>query len=308
MRVFVTGGSGFLGYEVVTELLARGHDCAVLARGDIGATRLAPLEKRIVYVRADLFSEQSYRIALALFQPLALIHCAWHGAAGASADEVYQLDNVPATGWLVNAAIGAGAKTIIGVGTQAEYGQKSGAIAETASANPTTLYGVAKLAACGATMTLASSRGARAVWARGFALYGPGDGDGRRLLSMVLKSLRERRAPQLTRCEQMWDFLHVHDAARAIVALLECPDARGVFNFGSGEPARLRDVVLTMRDLAAPGIEPAFGAVPYRSDQVMHLEADISRIRRETGWSPRIPLSRGLVELVAGIHAESAAA
>jgi nucleoside-diphosphate-sugar epimerase len=308
MRVFVTGGSGFLGYEIVAELLARGHECATLARGDIGVTRLAHLGKRITFVRADLFAPESYRIALARFQPRALIHCAWHGAAGVSADDLRQLDNVRATESLVNAAIDAGARIILGVGSQAEYGPKSGAITETASADPTTLYGVAKLAACGATSNLASAHGARDAWARVFALYGPGDDDGRRLISMVLRALREGRAPELTRCEQMWDFLHVRDAARAIVALLECPTARGVFNIGSGAPARLRDVVLTLRDLVAPRIEPAFGAVPYRPDQVMHLEADISRIRRETGWCPQIPLSSGLAELAARPGAGRAAA
>jgi nucleoside-diphosphate-sugar epimerase len=42
-----------------------------------------------------------------------------------------------------------------------------------------------------------------------------------------------------------------------------------------------------------------FGAVPYRPDQVMWLEADISRLQADTGWSPMVSLEAGLDEMAA---------
>ena len=41
-----------------------------------------------------------------------------------------------------------------------------------------------------------------------------------------------------------------------------------------------------------------FGAMPYRPDQVMYLEADISKLTAATGWKPRIGLADGIKETV----------
>ncbi len=305
MRIVLTGASGFLGCEVARQLVARGHDCAVLLRrDDLAQTRLAPLAGRVRIISGDLFSPESYRAALRPFAPEALIHCAWQGVAGADRNDIRQLDNIVATGRLVESAAESGAQIIIGVGSQAEYGQKPGPVGEEAAAEPTTLYGVAKLAAGQAVLNIAAERGLRAAWGRVFSLYGPG-ADGPWLVPSLIRAFLAEQAPELTSCEQIWEFTHVADAAAAIIALLES-DARGLFNIGSGAPVRLRDAVLLLRDLTAPQIEPLFGRVAYRPDQIMHLEADMSRIRRATGWRPSVSLERGFAETVAWFRAKAA--
>lgn len=306
MRIVLTGASGFLGCEVARQLVARGHDCAVLLRrDDLAQTRLAPLAERVRIISGDLFSPESYRAALRQFAPEALIHCAWQGVAGAARNDIRQLDNIAATARLVEAAAESGARLVVGVGSQAEYGQKSGPTAEDAAAEPTTLYGIAKLAAGQAILNMAAERNIRAVWGRVFSLYGPGE-DGAWLVPSLIRAFLADRAPELTACEQIWEFTHVADAAAAIIALLESPEARGTFNIGSGEPVRLRDAVLLLRDLTAPRIVPLFGRVAYRPDQIMRLEADISRIRRATGWRPAVSLERGFAETVAWFRAKAA--
>jgi nucleoside-diphosphate-sugar epimerase len=61
----------------------------------------------------------------------------------------------------------------------------------------------------------------------------------------------------------------------------------------------VRDVVERIRDLAAPGMDLVFGEIPFRPDQVMDMEADVSRLRAATGWQPRISLEEGLEGTVA---------
>lgn len=303
MRIFVTGATGFLGFEVTKRLVDLGHDCAILSRrDDLASSRLASCSDRVHVIAGDVFQPDGYRAALRQFAPEAVIHCAWWGVAGADRNDIRQLDNIPAAGCLVEAAAESGAKIVIGVGSQAEYGQKRGAVPEDSAAEPTTLYGVAKLAAARAVLNIATERGVRAAWGRVFSLYGPGE-DRPWLVPSLIRDFMANRAPELTACEQIWEFTHVADAAAAIVALLDSDDARGVFNIGSGDPVRLRDAVLLLRDLVAPRIEPLFGRVAYRPDQVMHLEADISRIRDATGWRPNVSLPRGFAETVAWFRA-----
>jgi len=298
MKVFVTGATGFLGAEITRALLSRGHDCAALTRADIRATRLAPLASRVSAIRGDLLAPRSYREALQNFRPDALIHCGWGGVWGSERNDPRQIDNASAAARLAQIALDAGARVLVGVGSQAEYGPKNEAIREDDPAAPTTLYGVAKLAAAGAFSTLAEIHGARAVWGRAFSLYGP-EGDGPWLVPSLLRAFRDRKPPELTHYEQTWEFTHVRDAARAYVALLETPTASGLFNVACGAPVRLRDAVLMLRDLVAPGLEPLFGRIPYRPDQVMRLNVRIDRIRDATGWRPEITLEDGFAETAA---------
>jgi len=303
MKIFLTGASGFLGGATLRALVAQGHDCAVLHRGP--SSRLGDLASGVQIVEGDFFAPDSYRAALLEFAPDALLHCGWWGVAGADRNDLRQLDNLPATGHLVAAALDAGAKIVVGVGSQGEYGPKAGRISEDEAPEPTTLYGISKLAACKALLALAGQRGARGAWGRVFSLYGPGD-DGPWLVPSLIRAFREQRAPDLTGCEQIWEFTHVADAADALVALVECEAAQGVFNIGSGAPVSLHAAVTLLRDLVAPHVAPNFGAVPYRPDQVMHLEANIDRIAAVTGWRPRVALAEGFAQTVAAAKARAA--
>lgn len=306
MRVFLTGGTGFLGAEIARELCARGHDCIALTRSREAAGRLLQLAPAAMIVEGDFFDAEGCRALMAHCRPDALLHCGWQGVEGADRNDPRQFDNVAASVRLAETALVHGARLLIGVGSQAEYGPRAEAIDEADAPAPETLYGVAKLATCGAFATLGRLHGARVAWGRVFSLYGPGQSD-QWLVGALIRAFLRGRAPELTRCEQRWEFTHVRDAAQAFCALAETEDACGVFNIASGESRALRDAVLFLRDLVAPHIEPQFGRIPYRKDQVMHLEARIERIRTATGWSPRISLEDGFAEAVAASGLRDAA-
>ncbi|HUS34651.1 MAG TPA: NAD(P)-dependent oxidoreductase, partial [Verrucomicrobiae bacterium] len=71
------------------------------------------------------------------------------------------------------------------------------------------------------------------------------------------------------------------------------------FNLGSGRAESLRKIVETLRDAIDPKLPLGIGEVPYRPDQVMHLEADISKLTKATGWTPATSLEDGLKQTVA---------
>lgn len=101
----------------------------------------------------------------------------------------------------------------------------------------------------------------------------------------------------LTGGDQIWDYVYVQDAIDALCAVLES-DALGVFNLGSGTPCTLRKFIEEVRDCVDPSLPLGFGEIPYRHDQVMHLEADISRLKSTTGWLPATSLYDGIQKTV----------
>lgn len=295
--VVITGATGFIGAATLRELLARKIPTTVLVRPDSDLRRLAGLSgfDRVTCARLD---EASLAEKLRERQPQIFIHCAWRGVLGGARNEAYQIsENVPLTIKSVELAHAIGCRQWIGLGSQAEYGNPNRRVDESAPTTPTTAYGRGKLAAGIAALGLAETFGLRGAWLRVFSTYGPGDAP-QWLIQHVIRLLLMGHTPQLTRCEQLWDYLYVADAARAIVSVANGETA-GVFNLGSGHAIALREFTEKLRAIIGSPVEPAYGAVPYRPDQVMHLEADISKLKAATGWSPTTSLEDGLRATVA---------
>lgn len=296
MRVFVTGASGFLGSYLVADLLRRGHEVAALLRPGGTPWRLQEAIGRLEVIPGAMEQLDGLRGPLGAFAPEAVVHMAWRGVAGSDRNSPVQAANVADTVGLVELAAEAGARIFVGAGSQAEYGPHDRPIREDDLARPTTLYGMAKLAAGSMTMRLAEERGLRAAWLRIFSTYGPGDAD-HWLIPSMIRTLRSGEHMALTPCEQRWGFLHARDAASAFRLATTHADARGIFNVGSPEAPPLRETVMRLRDLVDPGAALGFGELAYRPDQVMVLAADVSRMLA-LGWKPEVTLDDGLRETV----------
>lgn len=307
MRTLVTGARGFIGAATVQAALKRKHDVAVLVRPGATHGRLHDVAGALTWIEADLgaLATPTVERAVAAFAPDVVIHAGWDGVLGRERNEPWQVSrNVPAAVSLVTLAAHCGARHFIGLGSQAEYGACSGRITESQPLRPTTMYGAAKVAAGAVTQCATSLHGMQYSWLRVFSTYGV-DSDPSWVLPMVASSIAKGTAPQLTACEQRWEFLHVADAAAALLAVATT-GATGTYNLGCGTAHVLRNVVLSLRDRIDPAVLPAFGAVPYRPDQVMHLEADITRLQQATGWQPATPLATGLDEIAARAIADAA--
>ena len=127
-------------------------------------------------------------------------------------------------------------------------------------------------------------------------MHGRNESPGRFVPSLI-DSLMTGRAFPMTDGRQRRDLLHVSDVADALVALLDSAVA-GPVNIGSGVPVRLLDVATQVaRSLdAVQLLQP--GSIEPRPDDPAELYPDVSRLRDEVGWSPRLSLSEGLDDSV----------
>ena len=299
MRILLTGATGFLGSYVLKHLLALGHhEVAIFVRPESNTWRIDHLVNRVRRISASLDKLSSVSGDFFAFRPDTIIHLAWSGVGNRFRNDLAQMDNVRAAVNWIELAREVGATTWISSGSQAEYGPVQGVIDEGKPTRPTTLYGIAKLSTCMFAEHLCADAGIRFGWLRVFSTYGPMDDPSWMIPYLILKLLN-REKPSLTPGTQTWDYLHAEDAARAIVAVAACGSASGVFNLGSGRPRRIREIVESIRDQINPALPLGFGEVPFRPDQVMHLEADVSRLHDQTGWSPQIKFEQGIAETVA---------
>lgn len=295
-RVLLTGGAGFVGSHVARQLLGRGHEVALFLRPTSNLQRLDSCLSKCRVIYGDLASLPQSEAAISEFRPTSVIHLAWAGVKGGDRNSHIQLSNIVGSINLFEVATKLGCEQFVGLGSQAEYGLLSGRISEKATPSPTTLYGATKLATGQVLARAAADSGINFSWLRLFSSYGPGD-DPSWLLPYLVQSFLSRKVPKLTRAEQIWDYIYIDDVAAAIVAACES-SAQGLFNLGSGRGIKLCEVIEMVRDTIDPTLDIDFGAVPYREDQVMHLEADISALVGATGWRPRVALKDGINKLI----------
>ena len=302
MRVLLTGASGFVGSHVLARFLRAGeHRVAVVLRPGRSPRRIQHLldqvEVGVEIIAGDVAQPRGLDEPVRRFAPDLVVHSAWAAPSTKNRNSLEHAEHVTHTIELVKLAHAAGARHFIGLGSQAEYGAAANLAAEDQPAQPTTLYGTAKLCAGLLAGKVCAELGIRFAWLRLFAAYGPSEDEGWLIPAMCHAFLAGRR-PATTPGAQVWDYLYVEDAAEAVHRVAVLPSATGVFNLGSGRGHTVREVIERVRDLIAPQALIGFGDLAYAPDQVMHMQANIDRLRQATGWQPEIDLATGLQRTV----------
>jgi len=294
MRVLLTGASGFVGSHLLARFLRKGeHALAVVLRPVRAPHRIEHLLAGVEVIAGDLARPEALDEPMRRFAPELVLHLAWASPNTKNRASTEHVNHVTHTIELVKLAHAAGARHFVGMGSQAEYGVAANLADEEQPAQPTTLYGTAKLCAGMLAGRLCAAFGIRFAWLRLFAAYGPGE-DPDWLIPSMCRALLAGQRPATTRGEQRADYLFVEDAAEAVHRVATQSGAAGVFNLGSGHAHTVREVIERVRDLVDARAHIGFGELAYAPDQVMHMQAKIDRIRRATGWQPETELAAGL--------------
>lgn len=290
-RIIITGATGCVGSAVVRRAFAQGS--AVTCIVHRGSKRLSnlPNDERVSIVECDLSDYNSLELQ---GEHDVFIHLAWEKTFGASRDDAeVQTRNIQYTLDACHLAKRCGCKVFVGAGSQAEYGVQSVPLTPELPVSPESGYGIAKYAAGRLSAMLCKSIGLRHCWIRILSVYGPNDGENT-LISYVMRELKAGRSPELTKCEQIWDYLYADDAADAILAIAERGKDEKAYPLGSGKGRILSEYVEDIRTILNPSVEIKYGAKDYYPHQPMHLVADIKDLTKDTGWKPVWEFNKGL--------------
>lgn len=294
-NIIVTGATGCVGSAVVRRALA--NDIHVTCIVHNGSKRLSnlPEDERLKIVECNL----SEYAALQLESEYdAFIHLSWEKTFGASRDDAeVQTRNIQYTLDAVHLAHKCGCKVFIGAGSQAEYGVQSVDLTPELPVKPESGYGIAKYAAGKLSAMLCQSLGMRQNWVRILSVYGPNDGENT-LISYVIRELKAGRSPELTKCEQLWDYLYADDAGDAILAIAEKGIDGKAYPLGSGKGRKLSEYIEDIHGIINSKVEVIYGAKDYYPHQPMHLVADLKELTDDTGWKPAYSFDKGLKEFL----------
>ncbi|MBI4059485.1 NAD(P)-dependent oxidoreductase [Candidatus Giovannonibacteria bacterium] len=283
MRIFITGGSGFIGLPTVKQLAKRGHKLFLLSRRPEKFGLAGIRRKNIQLVRGDLSDMKAWNRKLKTFKPEAALHMAWEGFPDYGPEN--SIKNLFRDFQLFELLARTGCKRIVVSGTCAEYGAVRGKLKEDAPIKPLNSFSAAKNASHWIGRELARERGLEFIWTRIFYCYGPGQ---RRtsLIPHLLLSRQSGTTPKVKNLSGANDFIYVDDVARALVMILEKRKLKSdLYNIGSGAVTAVRDV-----------FDFVYGGKPFRrARRGIGFYADISSIKREVGWKPKVGLRDGIL-------------
>lgn len=292
----IDGATGGIGRALTEAILARG-DRAVLIVNP-GSRRAAdlPRHERLSVLPCAL---EDYAAFTPDARADAFLHLAWAKTTVDGRDDTdTQLANIAHTQEAVRLAARMGCRTFVGAGSQAEYGRKDVPLRGDTPTDPESAYGIAKYAAGKLSRMLAAQLGLRHCWVRILSVYGEHDAP-TTLIRYLIDTLQAGKTPVLTPCEQIWDYLYVGDAARALLAVADRGQDGKVYPLGSGQGRPLSDYVCELRDTAAPAASLSFGQKAYYPHQPMYLVADIAELTADTGFVPRVSFAEGVARILA---------
>lgn len=290
-KIIITGATGCVGSAVVRRALAQKMEVTCIVH--MGSKRLynLPQDGRVQIIECNLTDYNS----LVLKESYdCFIHLSWEKTFGTSRDDAeIQTRNIQYTLDAVHLAYRSGCKVFVGAGSQAEYGVQSVDLTPEMPVKPESGYGIAKYAAGRLSAMLCKSLGMRHNWVRILSVYGPNDGEDT-LISYAIRELKAGRSPELTRCEQIWDYLYADDAADAILAIAEKAEDGKIYPLGYGKGRKLSEYIEDIRMMINPDVEVRYGAKGYYPHQPMYLVADISGLTKDTGWQPCVDFHEGI--------------
>lgn len=275
-RVLVTGGRGFLGRAVAVELRRRRRRVFSAGRAD-----------------ADLLDRAAVRRLIAHVKPSVVVHAA--GTTKAPDWRGYWDDHVSCAVNLLD-ALPPGTRVVV-AGSAAEYGPASGRrpAREDGPCEPLGPYGASKLAETLAALSY-RHRGLDVAVARVFNLTGPGCPA--HLIPGAFAGQLAVGASTLDVGDlSPWrDFIDARDAARALAELTDPHIPGGIYNVCSGRPTRIGAVLETLIRLSGRQVAVRRDRRRARRVDLPFIVGDGARLRRATGWRPRVSLEQSLAD------------
>ena len=173
MKIFITGGTGFMGKNIVKRL-AIGNNLLLLTRNKNDKfLQKIKNNKKIQIITGDLKNIKKHKNTIMKFRPEVVIHLAWENIPDFSPEQ--SLKNLIYGVNLLNTLIASKCRHILTVGSCWEYGKnKSGRLTEKLAAEPYNSFTATKTALLNMGKELAIKNKIKFTWARLFYVYGPG--------------------------------------------------------------------------------------------------------------------------------------
>jgi nucleoside-diphosphate-sugar epimerase len=291
VRFLVTGAAGFIGANLCRRLLLEDRETHVLVRAATATWRLEAIADRLHWHRADITDANAIERVIDEARPTVVYHLATHGAYHYqnNAEEILRT-NVMGLWNLVRACSRTGCELLVNTGSSSEYGTKRFAMRETDVLDPNSFYAVAKAAQSLLCQHVGRTGATAIVTLRPFSVYGPYE-EPTRLIPRLMMAALDGTPIDMVSPDTVRDFVFIDDVVDVYLAIDKLKAVSGeIINVGTGVQTSLQQLVGA---LGVP-VQARWNALAPRSWDSSVWVADISKLRRLLGLTPRLTVEQGL--------------
>ena len=299
MRYVVTGGAGFIGSNIVDELVRRGESVVVL--DDLSAGKednLAEARNKISFIKGSINDIEAVRRSMQ--ETDYVIHLAARTSVPRSVKDPVETNRVNIEGTLnvLMAARDAKVKRLVIAASSSAYGETPTLPkAETMQPEPVSPYGVTKYVCELYAQVFGRVYGLQSVSLRYFNVFGPRQDPSSPysgVLSRFCTAFLEGTEPVVFGDgDQTRDFTYIENVMQATLLACEAPAAGGkVINVGTGERISLNQTLELLREISGNALEAKYESM--RDGDIRDSQADITRSRKLLGYEPTVNFADGL--------------
>jgi len=305
-RVIVTGGTGFLGRNMIRYLCNHSYEVYAIIRPESKNRAFLPQHDHVIPVLCSLH-ELMDTPELAGKSYDAFYHFAW---AGVNRDEIdddsIQRHSREVSLKAVEAAIALKCSCFIFSGSRSEYGLPSEGFREDTDCHPLVAYGHEKLAFGRQARELCRGTDTQYIHARIFSVYGADDHPWSLIHTAVTKMLNNEPM-NLSSCTQRWNFMDVRDMADLLLTFQRqrdaiSPEDNRIFNVATDDIRPLREFVEEIYRITDSTSELRFGTFHQAAESAMSLLPDMNKVKRTFGWKSQIAFSEGIRNVIKAVE------
>ena len=300
MRALVTGAAGFIGSNLVPELLKLGHSVLVLDIFSNSRRQNLPSSPGVTICKGDVTVYDD--VVNAVKQSDVVFHMAGQlgNVLSMERPQTDLITNVVGTINLLQACHERNLKQIVFSSSSAIFGEtKYIPVDEAHPKDPMSPYGLSKYAAEQYCLILGAEYGLRVACLRYFNVYGVlqhFNPYGNVLPIFAEKVMAGEPLTIYGDGEQTRDFIEVSDIVRANILAMQC-EANGVFNIGTGVATTVNQLAKIVIEAADKDVEIKYA--PARSGEVQDSVATIAKASKELDFQPSVSINEGVRNYIA---------